>query len=316
MAGETALADKEIFAVRLLDAPRDLVFAAWTDTAHLEQWWGPTGFTTTTRRASFETGGQWRFVMHGPDGTDYGNLIQYVVVEPPSRLVYRHGGENETANIRFEVEVTFADEGGRTRLTMRTRFPSNEARDHVIAKHGAFEGLKETMARLRDHVDAQQGFGITRAFDAPRELVWRCHTEAGHLANWWGPKGMKTTVSRFDLRPGGMFLYRMASAGGQEMWGRFIFRDIAAPSRLAFVLSFSDERGAVTRAPFDPSWPLETLTVITLAERDGGTLLTLRGWPLDASEAERKAYRDGFRSMEGGFNASFDVLADYLRRIG
>jgi uncharacterized protein YndB with AHSA1/START domain len=161
-----------------------------------------------------------------------------------------------------------------------------------------------------------RGFTVTRTFDAPRELVWRAHTEPEHLARWWGPKGFETMVARFELRPGGMFLYRMKSAAGQVMWGRFIYRDIAAPGRLAFVLSFSDEAGGITRAPFDAGWPLETLTVITLAERGGGTVLTLRAWPLGANEAERQAYIAGFKSMDGGFNASFDQLADCLARMG
>lgn len=315
-AEQTALAERQIFATRLLDAPRDLVWAVWTDPSHLERWWGPVGFTTTTSHAAFEPGGQWRFVMHGPDGRDYLNIINFDAVEPPSRLAYRHAGDGDTQDIRFEVEVLFADEGGRTRLTMRLRFPSNAARDFVIEKHGAFEGLKETMGRLRDHVATLRGFSVRRTFDAPRELVWRCHTEAAHLANWWGPKGMKTTVARLDLRPGGLFHYRMDLPNGQVWWGRFLFRDIAAPSRLAYVLSFSDESGGITRAPFDDHWPLEVLTVVTLAEKEGGTELTLRGWPLDATEAEREAYLQGFKSMDGGFNATFDQLAAYLPRIG
>ena len=311
----TALADREIVATRLLDAPRDLVWAVWTDTAHLEKWWGPVGFTTTTSRAAFAPGGQWRFVMHGPDGTDYLNLITYEAVEPPSRLVYRHAGDGDTRDVRFDVEVLFADEGGKTRLTMRTRFASNEVRDQLIAKHGAVEGLKGTMARLRDHVTTLRGFVVTRTFDAPRELVWRAHTEAEHLARWWGPKGFATTVARLELRPGGMFLYRMASAGGQSMWGRFVFRDIAAPGRLAYVLSFSDEEGGITRAPFHADWPLEVLNVVTLEARGGKTVLTLRAWPLDATEAERHAFTEGFKSMDGGFNATYDQLVAYLGQL-
>ena len=311
----TALADREIVATRLLDAPRDLVFAVWTDPAHLEKWWGPVGFTTTTSRAAFEPGGQWRFVMHGPDGTDYGNLITFVEVQRPSRIAYRHGGEGATKEIGFEVTVDFAEEAGGTRLTMRLRFPSNEARDLVIGKHGALEGLKETMSRLRDHLTTLRGFVVTRTFEAPRELVWRAHTEARHLARWWGPKGFETTVARLELRPGGMFLYRMDSAGGQSMWGRFVFRDIAAPARLAYVLSFSDESGGITRVPFHADWPLEVLNVVTLEARGAVTVLTLRAWPLGATETERRAFTDGFKSMDGGFNATYDQLVAYLGQM-
>ena len=95
-AETTTLADREIFAERLLDAPRDLVFKVWTDTSHLEQWWGPAGFTTTTRRAQIQPGGEWRFVMHAPDGTDYENIITFVAVEAPARLAYRQSGDGET----------------------------------------------------------------------------------------------------------------------------------------------------------------------------------------------------------------------------
>jgi len=95
IAETTRLADREILATRLLDAPRDLVWSAWTDVRHLEQWWGPTGFTTTTRRVEIRPGGEWRFVMHGPDGTDYENIITFLEVEAPTRLVYKQGGGGE-----------------------------------------------------------------------------------------------------------------------------------------------------------------------------------------------------------------------------
>jgi len=69
---------------------------------------GPTGFTTTTRRVEIKPGGQWRFVMHGPDGTDYENIITFIEVTAPSRLSYKHSGDKETEAIKFEVEVDFA----------------------------------------------------------------------------------------------------------------------------------------------------------------------------------------------------------------
>ena len=68
-AGSTA--DREVVISRLLNAPRELVFKAWTDQQHISQWWGPTGFTTTTSEMNVAPGGVWRFVMHGPDGMDH-----------------------------------------------------------------------------------------------------------------------------------------------------------------------------------------------------------------------------------------------------
>ena len=88
------------------------LFQLWTDPAHVGKWWGPRGFTTTTHAMDVRPGGEWRFIMHGPDGTDYKNRIVYLEVVPPERLVYKHAGEEETEAIKFHVTVTFAAEGG------------------------------------------------------------------------------------------------------------------------------------------------------------------------------------------------------------
>ena len=82
-----------IIGSRLLDAPRELVFSVFTGPRHLAQWWGPNGFTTTTRNFDFRPGGEWRFVMHGPDGRNYQNCITYEEIIRPGRIVCRHGGE-------------------------------------------------------------------------------------------------------------------------------------------------------------------------------------------------------------------------------
>lgn len=81
---------REIVTTRLFDAPRERVFAAWSSAAHLEKWWGPRGFTTTTHAFEFRVGGQWRLTMHGPDGTDYPNRLVYEEIVPFARIVYAH----------------------------------------------------------------------------------------------------------------------------------------------------------------------------------------------------------------------------------
>ena len=124
-----------IIATRVFNAPRELVFDAWTDQKHLAQWWGPDGFSTTTRSIDIRAGGVWRFVMHGPDGRDYENRITYVEVMKPKRLVYRHGGGEDVEPVQFEVEVTFEDLGEQTKLTMRMVFPSAEERARVIREY-------------------------------------------------------------------------------------------------------------------------------------------------------------------------------------
>lgn len=145
---------RSIIGRREFDAPRDLVFAAFTDPKHLSQWWGPNGFTTTTLSFDMRPGGVWRFIMHGPDGRDYQNRITYDAIVRPERIVYHHGGGDDVEPVQFRQTITFEDLGGRTRIVWRGDFPSAEARDRNIREYGADKGLMQTMARLADYLSA------------------------------------------------------------------------------------------------------------------------------------------------------------------
>jgi uncharacterized protein YndB with AHSA1/START domain len=145
---------KAILGTRMFDAPRALVFAAWTEPRHLAQWWGPDGFTTTTRAFDFRPGGVWRFVMHGPDGRDYENRITFDEIAPPERIAYHHGGGDDVEPVRFKTVVSFEEAGTKTRLSMRMEFPSAAERDRVIREYAADRGLVQTLARLGEYVAA------------------------------------------------------------------------------------------------------------------------------------------------------------------
>lgn len=149
---------RSIIGTREFDAPRDLVFSAWTDPKHLAQWWGPNGFTTTTYSFDFRPGGVWRFVMHGPDGRDYQNRITFEEIVPSERIVYRHGGGDDVEPVQFRQTVVFEDLGGRsrgrTRITWHGDFASAAERNRVIEDYGADKGLTETLARLGAYVTA------------------------------------------------------------------------------------------------------------------------------------------------------------------
>jgi uncharacterized protein YndB with AHSA1/START domain len=152
---QSSTADREIVLSRLLDAPRELVWQAWVDPKQVVQWWGPLGFTTTTQEMAVTPGGMWRFVMHGPDGTDYKNKIIFTEVVKPERLVYRHAGEEATEDVKFHVTVTFEAQGRKTLLTMRSLFETAQERDEVVTKYGAIEGGQQTLERLAAHVEKQ-----------------------------------------------------------------------------------------------------------------------------------------------------------------
>jgi uncharacterized protein YndB with AHSA1/START domain len=156
-------------------------------------------------------------------------------------------------------------------------------------------------------------FVITRVFDAPRERVWKAWTEAERLKQWWGPQGFKVHTCKVDLRPGGVFLYGMTAPDGSGMWGRFTYREIAAPQKLVFIVSFSDPKGGVTRHPWSADWPLEILSTVTFEARGGKTKVTVQWVPHNATELERKTFEDGRDSMKQGWTGTFDQFAAYLK---
>jgi len=146
---------RSIIGTRIFNAPRALVFKAFSDPKHLAEWWGPNGFTTTTHSHNFRARGVWRFVMHGPDGRDYQNRITYDEIVPPERIVYRHTGGDDVEPVQFTQTLTFEDLGnGTTRLIWHGTFPTAEERARVIREYGADKGLVETMARLADYTAA------------------------------------------------------------------------------------------------------------------------------------------------------------------
>src|ERR1700752_5036321 len=124
----SATADREIVVSRVIDAPRELVFEAFTEVRHLSRWWGPEGFTTTTRAFEFRVGGEWDFVMHGPDGTDYREWISFTEIAAPGRIALLHGESRGDPNA-FESVWTFAPAGAASRIEMRTGLPTRELRE-------------------------------------------------------------------------------------------------------------------------------------------------------------------------------------------
>jgi uncharacterized protein YndB with AHSA1/START domain len=144
--------DREIVIARTIDAPRELVFSAFTDVRHLSHWWGPDGFTTTTRAFTFHEGGVWNFVMHAPDGSDYPSWITWQEIAPPERIALLHGESAEDPDT-FEQTFTFADHGETTEITLRTVFPTAALRDRAVEQSRAVEGGTQTLAALAAYIN-------------------------------------------------------------------------------------------------------------------------------------------------------------------
>jgi uncharacterized protein YndB with AHSA1/START domain len=309
--------DREIVVSRVIDASRELVWSAWRDPESITHWWGPRGFSTTTEKMDFRPGGQWVFVMHGPDGKDYPNTVTYVEVEEPERLIYKHSGNDAAHQVKFDAVVTFERRGSKTELTLRLVFDTVAARN-VEVERGALEGGRQTLQRLEERTAMAPGsnaFVISRSFDAPRDLIWKVWTEREHLKHWWGPKGFKVRACDVDLRPGGTFHYCLETPQGEEMWGKFLFREIAAPERLIFLTSFSDPQQGLQRHPMNPGWPLQILSVVTFEEAAGKTTITVHWLPYEATEAEREVFEAGRPSMQAGWTGTCDQLENYLASL-
>lgn len=115
------MADRELVTSRVIAAPRARVWNAFADPALLARWWGPAGFSSSFEVFELRPGGQWRFVMHGPDGTDHPNECRFTEVLELQRIVFEHRSEP-----RFEMTLTFTDHGERTALGWRQRFATAE----------------------------------------------------------------------------------------------------------------------------------------------------------------------------------------------
>ncbi len=143
--------DREIIAERVFDAPRELVWKVWTDPNHIAHWWGPNGFTNTIQNMDVKQGGIWKFVMHGPDGVDYNNEIQYLEVIPPEKLVYKHGSGGDD-HPGFHVTVLFQEDGKKTKLSMQLIFRTAEEKNEIVERSGEVDGLSQTLEKLRGYL--------------------------------------------------------------------------------------------------------------------------------------------------------------------
>jgi uncharacterized protein YndB with AHSA1/START domain len=145
----TQTAEHELVVTRLIDAPRRLVFKAWTEAGHAANWWGPKGFTSLGFQMDVRVGGRFRCGMRSPQGTDHWKVGTYREIVEPERIVFSFAWEDATGKPGHELltTVTFADAGTKTRLTLRqTQFTTAAWRDD----HG--RGWTSTLERLAEYL--------------------------------------------------------------------------------------------------------------------------------------------------------------------
>jgi uncharacterized protein YndB with AHSA1/START domain len=307
----TVTSERELVAHRVVAAPRELVFRAWTEPEHLRSWWGPEGFTNTFEQCEPRPGGAWRFVMHGPDGTNYKNESRFVEVVEPELVVIDH-----LSAPRFRVEIDLAEAEEGTAVTFRQIFETAEicARVKVSAGDANEQNLDRLEAELTRMSGVAGDFVITRIFDAQREQVFQAWTDPQLMARWWGPHAFTNPACELDLRPGGAYRIVMRGPKGGDYPVSGLYRDIVEPERLEMTVDCSGhprEWHELVRANGGLSGENAAGAVdqlVTFENLDGRTRLAIR------MRFESLAIRDAMVKigMNEGWSQSLERLAALL----
>jgi uncharacterized protein YndB with AHSA1/START domain len=156
VTAQATMMERSIEIVRIFDAPRELVYQAWTDPEHMTQWWGPKIFTNHSCKLDVRPGGAWQIVMRSPDGTDYGCKGVYSEVKPPERLVFTNDAvdQNDKPLLKGFTTVTFEKHpGNKTKLTLQTRAEGLVDFAPQMLK-GMDQGWSQSLDKLAAHVSA------------------------------------------------------------------------------------------------------------------------------------------------------------------
>jgi uncharacterized protein YndB with AHSA1/START domain len=142
--------DREIVTTRIVNAPINLAYKAWTDPDHLKNWWGPKGFTNTFNEFDLRTGGKWSFIMHGPDKGNYHNECEFIKIEKPNLIAWKRHSKP-----LFQVVATFEEvSGDRTNIVFKMIFDSteecNKLKVYVVDKNEEnFDRLENELTKMK-----------------------------------------------------------------------------------------------------------------------------------------------------------------------
>lgn len=226
-------ADNTMLVTRWFNARPEIVWKAWTDPVHLNEWFGPHGFSITTIEHSLKEGGDWRFIMHGPDGVDYPNRVHFTTVLPCKELCYEqfdttehNGGES-----LFTVRVVLEPESNGTRLTMISTFASGKIRDRLVSEYGADKGALETLLRLgrvTQDLGGNESRGVvvlltdprtlivSRVVHASRNTVFGVWTDSTNWHRWIAPEEFTLVRAAFEATVGGELVMWHRMPNGME----------------------------------------------------------------------------------------------------
>jgi uncharacterized protein YndB with AHSA1/START domain len=280
---------REITLTRVYDAPRETVFAMWTEAEHLARWWGPDGFWVPRAESDPRPGGALVIVMAGPGDFEETMNARYREVRAPELIVVDSivPGPDGAPFIDSSHTVTFTDLGGRTEVTVRAR-ASVFGPEGLGALAGMRAGWGQSLQCLDDALTgaADRQILLMRLYDAAPDVIFRYWVTAEHLEKWWGPDGFTISVDEFDPRPGGHWRFTMHGPDGADYPNHVTYREVEPDRRLVYVHGEAGDP--------DPSFT----GVVTFEEMAGKTVLSLR-LVFDSAQ-DRDLVAEKYQSVEGG----------------
>ena len=312
------MATEDLVIERVLDAPRERVFDVFTKSEHLQKWFGPKMVGHPVAEFDARPGGK---IFIGERNSDGATLYLAGVVreiERPSRLVFaihfaNEKGERVSPPARSSLPadwdgemvttVTLRAEGRRTRVIVTAHKTGVTAEWLAKARYGWGESLDKLGYAIADDMKVaavgEREIVITRAFNAPRALVYEALTNPEHVKKWWGPRHYGAVSATGEFRAGGRYRYAQNGPSGEVAFSGEIRE--ASPERMVYTEEFEAMPGHVAE------------TTVTLDERDGKTFMTLR------SVYQSKEDRDAViaSGMEWGARLSYlqlDEVIDSLRK--
>lgn len=282
---------------RVFNAPRRLVFEAYTQPEHVRRWYGPRYLSMTVCEIDLRPGGAWRYVLQAPDGGTHGFSGVYREIVPHERLVFTEGYE-PMPEADYVVTAIFEEQDGKTTLTSTLVYREVAHRDGHIAA-GMESGMRESCERIDELIDAlDYELVTTRVFNAPRERVWEAWTDRERIGKWWGPNGFTTTTHEMDVRPGGVWRFIMHGPDGVDWPNRIVYEQVVKPERLVYLHDADDDIS---------DDPQRFANTVTFDVEGGKTRVTMRA---RFSSREARAAVVGY-AVEGG-KQTLGRLANYL----
>jgi uncharacterized protein YndB with AHSA1/START domain len=321
---------KSITITRVFDAPRKLVFEAWLDEKHLQQWWMPRGFTNPTCRITSgkrrtdaihgggeigdllslktpgraESGAELTVTTYHPDFGEMPQSGKYEEVLPFDKIVFTTTAFHDSQGkpkLRGHNVVLFSDEGSKTKMVITASIlEAGPGLEGALA--GMDQGWSETLDRLAEHVEdtSDREFGAKRTVDAPRELVWSCFTEPQHIKEWWGPNGFTNTIHKMDVTQGGEWLLTMHGPDGVDYPNKIKYIEVIKPEKLVYDHGTPSDEFGYFRA------------FVNLTDLREKTEISMRG--VFKTKAERDVVVEKYGAIEGQ-QQTLARLADYAAKL-